>query len=60
MTQLYMLDCYVTEAALALKVMFFKNDGNHSFCLVQRSKTKITALSVSWPIGLRGPMYNEF
>jgi len=60
-TQFYMPDCSVTEAALALKVMFFENDGTtHSFCLLQGSETKITALSVSWPVGLRGPMYIEF
>ena len=55
-----MPDCSVTEAALAFKVIFFKNDGSHPFCLLQESKTKRTVLSVSRPIGPRGPMYIDF
>ena len=60
MTQFYMPDCSVTEAALALKVMFFRNDGSHPFCLLQGSKTKRMNCRCLGLIGLRGPMYIEF
>jgi hypothetical protein len=59
-TQFYMPDCSVTEVALVFKIMFFINDVSHTFCLLQGSMTKRVALSVSRPIGLRGPMYIHF
>ena len=59
-TQFYMPDCSVAEVALAFKVMFFINDASYPFCLLQGSKTKRAALSVSRPIGLSGPTYIDF